>query len=439
MKNHFYLKITRDGPYMDENNIEIGDLNEYLKHLIESDNLDNNNGESDAIDAETAIEKITKIEGPKKPVYAKTNNHVNYENVLDENKMESCGVIEYHENDYLSPIVSTTMTMGGFMENVTFHEEQLIKKLEPTAEIARIKCNFGDKIHANYLPIVQAELDRQNCKTNRGRKKKEKKATKERKVQGDGTCFNSQITFVFPTNVPGSKAKPKQPKVFRNGEIQIPGVRPDTIKDNIWCIHKIVELFKSCDAFSNVELKCIQPVMKNYKFRVKLDEGEIIDLLRLKKIMIQYKSKIDTVNEIYESGGEIPDDDYVYLQFLKMLEIKYTIKDVKLSVTIFTPIKGNSECTTKLKIFPSGKVNIQGASLEKDTVKIYDMLLHIFEHKYSRNEDEDDLDFYYLIPIPKPIQPISEEFLEYLNTPTNYDLNLTKKESDDVIAFLSDK
>jgi hypothetical protein len=94
----------------------------------------------------------------------------------------------YQETNIFTELTNSTNTLGGFISNVSFLEEELIKEVVPDQDIVLYRCNFGRHRYHDYLEKIIVK------KTNRGRKKKEKKK-KPRKKQGDGTDFNSQISL----------------------------------------------------------------------------------------------------------------------------------------------------------------------------------------------------------------------------------------------------
>ena len=79
------------------------------------------------------------------------------------------------------------------ISNINFKEKELIEllSLDDNSDIIKIGCNFKEYISDKYI-----ELTKPVKKSNRGRKKKVKPIS-NRKVQGNGKYFNSQITFTI--------------------------------------------------------------------------------------------------------------------------------------------------------------------------------------------------------------------------------------------------
>lgn len=271
----------------------------------------------------------------------------------------------FRETDIFTEPVITTITMEGFLSNVNCHEKDLIEDMDADEEFVRIKNNFGEKVYPGYVQPVKKK------KSNRGRKKKPPKARK-RKRQGTGECFNSQTTFVMPspdTVVKGgivpSDATIYKFKVFRTGKIQLPGLDDTMVIDNIiTLIDRLIILLNfhlhTCenDALKLTRLINLNPVMKNYKFRVKKpDDTWIVDLAELRQMLKKHMTV--TTNP-------------------KIFDIKYTRQEAKLSVRFSTPVHGNPKKCVRVNIFQSGKINILGG-LKKDTTDaICDFLNTLF-------------------------------------------------------------
>lgn len=201
---------------------------------------------------------------------------------------------------FTMPILTTSTVQGNFT-NVNFDKETIIDYLTADEEIVACKCNFGKIFFHGYETPVKVK------KTNRGRKKKEKKV-KMRKPQGTGDEMNSQVTFIVKSTkvemVDGKlppDAKVYKFKVFRTGKIQLPGVKPADTNDVIDCAKIIADeldiVLHKTDGKKTM-LANLNPVMRNYKFTIKLKPLHIMILPELKKVMIameqEYKDKPDS-------------------------------------------------------------------------------------------------------------------------------------------------
>ena len=134
-----------------------------------------------------------------------------------------------------TPISLSVITIEGTLSNIEFKEKELIDKLIPNADVVFIGCNFGEKKYDLYDPPKPK-------RNNRGRKTKERPHTR-RQIQGSGTYMNSQITFFTKSDsVPDKIYKIK---VFRNGEMQIPGIINEDLIDIKRAISKVGALMST--------------------------------------------------------------------------------------------------------------------------------------------------------------------------------------------------
>jgi hypothetical protein len=141
-------------------------------------------------------------------------------------------VIEFED------LIPSTLTLQGSFKGINFVNEELIKILqEPTGDILKIGCNFGELYNREYLKHLeklkreQEEKEKIEPSSNRGRKKIEK--VPKRKKQGNGKYFQSQITFIIWHPEIGRNY---QIKLFHNGVFQVPGIQRPDMTDLIYPI-----------------------------------------------------------------------------------------------------------------------------------------------------------------------------------------------------------
>jgi len=267
----------------------------------------------------------------------------------------------FHECDLFTAPLSTTNTMEGYISNLVFHERDLIELVKPDEHIVIIKCNYGIKRNPNYAEAVKPRM------SNRGRKKKPK-TLKLRKKQGAGIDFNSQITFVVRPRVDQDQVY--KFKVFRTGKMQLPGVINNNIDDVVDCSTLIVRGINSAIHAETPlnqlsTLVSLSPVMKNYKFQIKIPQDHIIDMLALQRLI-----KIDIANPA--NVKHLLHDNSIFM-------FNYTRQDTKASLKFSTPIPKKPKKKTRINIFMRGKVNILGAMDITSTQYICDYIRDLFK------------------------------------------------------------
>ncbi len=241
----------------------------------------------------------------------------------------------------MDTLIPSTLTAQGQFSNVQFMEQTLITKLRAAGRIRRVICNFGDIKHPDFVE------EKKTRKTNRGRKPKIKKKS-SRKIQGTGKHFNSQITFCVSSTTIAKKIY--KIKLFRNGIISIPGgLIPDMsdVRSAVSVVQKEITRVLKTD----VQLIELYSIMRNYKFRIK-DPNTRINMRALYE-----KLKADHLSES---------------SMVDVSEVKYNSERYQGLILKFnTPVARNPKKRTTIKIFQSGKINIDGADSEIIARKYY--------------------------------------------------------------------
>jgi hypothetical protein len=323
-------------------------------------------------------------------------------------------ITESNNNDYdimLSELLLSTITVEAKLKNVKFKEYILIHKilqliqkndnnpsnniynynttddinkiqvseeieneLMLSDDIIKIGCNYGEYISNKYI-----ELTTLVKKSNRGRKKKEKKVT-NRKVQGNGKYFNSQISFTVLDKV--NKKKFYHVKLFTNGTIQIPCVCNEDIESIRYLIQYIIDIISNFSLVKSeeseiIDIIYIKSIMRNYKFCVE-NLSLFIDLKKFQKVILNFKTYIDykTIEDgaeayISEIDTNLYDKYYDELTALTLTLVKHsTERYVGFLIKFKTPIELNEDKTSTVKIFASGKFNLDGCNTREQALVI---------------------------------------------------------------------
>lgn len=282
----------------------------------------------------------------------------------------------FEETDIFTEPMSTTNTMAGYLANVALHERELIGEVIPDDRIIEYSCNYGRVTYPGYIPPPRSIG---------ARKKKSNK--KPRKKQGDGSSFNSQITCVvrshttptpvfdadlgysiIPTDTPVYKIK-----VFRTGVVQLPGALTHLIGDVIDCVGNVVQALNfhlhtgEEDETKRIHAINTNPVMKNYKFAIKMPEDHILDVGLLKRLLLTNAR-----------GPRLDNMDRP-----RVFDVNYTRQNTKLSVQFSTPIPRKAKKRTCVNVFMRGRINILGAFDVATTRKICEYLHELFAEYYE--------------------------------------------------------
>jgi hypothetical protein len=291
--------------------------------------------------------------------------------ILKESKLE-CSILEnicsfIHPKKYIfTELTPSTLTAQGRLSNVSFNEQDLILALKPSGSVKKIGCNYGIVYNSDYdEPEIPVK------KSNRGRKPKDKKK-KNRKNQGNGKFFNSQLTLYI--QYAKYENKLYKAKLFRNGTIEIPGGLEPSMGDIKYVSDVICEAIGRV-LVEDVNIINLYSIMRNYKFTI-ISNNALISINKLKNKFIQ------SVDE----GDALVKD---------VCQIKYNSERYPgLIVKFSTPIPTNLSKETTIKMFQSGKVNIDGSVSEEQAWYYYN-ILNEFYLKHSAD----------IMFIPKVVNP----------------------------------
>lgn len=206
-------------------------------------------------------------------------------------------------------LINSTNSVESHFSEIDMDEEDFIHVLYATEDIVAIDCNFGHIRWDNYDPSPPKK------KTNKGRKPQEKPKSK-RKLQGDGTCFNSNIQFTIRgscireiSDVPDTKVveeyinreilddgleeitKYYKIKLYRNGTVSLPGSLKEDLSDCDGPLN-LLEAYLRDVTNLPVERTYTEATMRNYKFRL---HNHRIDLRALQSHFLAQHERVKLV------------------------------------------------------------------------------------------------------------------------------------------------
>ena len=291
------------------------------------------------------------------------------------------GKLLHISDGLLTPLSPSTATIQGTFTNVELSSD-IINVFILSGNIISAASNEGTIYNPTYVPPPP-----QQKKSKRGRKKKVKAKTKRCQ---NGT-FGSMIQFVIKN--PNKANKVFKIKAFNKETFQIPGVLDPTFSDVMPALHELaalLELYLGCDPISITNIK---PLMRNYICKISSPIYKI-DLDRFARFIFNYQ-KSDTVkselieklrqhptfrhnNLIQEIAGYIADNHMGINSIQYDLEKYAGIKiKFKRPLHIITKPKDEFKNIT-VKIYQSGKINIDGGKKIDEIEELYFWLNNVF-------------------------------------------------------------
>lgn len=205
---------------------------------------------------------------------------------------------------------------------------------------------------------------------------------KPRKLQGDGTCFNSSIEPVVRLGAPdGRSGRNYFMRVFpTSGEIQVAGVVSCDLSDGAAAVDALVAWLDSFDAVKQrredgkglVPIRLVpgsnHPTLMNVRFRIHLSCDRV--LLNLQAITEYLRA----------AAAGVPSARFPALVPLPYTarELKAAIGEPKVTFVFLVPVEGGEPRKPRINIFQSGKINILGSNCPETSMRIYEWFVRVY-------------------------------------------------------------
>lgn len=306
--------------------------------------------------------------------------------------IETADDMSSHEHDinefisskshHFDKLIPTTFGLNGNLIGVAFEESILIRHVGQflVYPCIRAVCNDGTVSTADFDERVKSgQIDMTSVEKSERQhiKKKARARHKARKIHGDGKSFNSSILFWIHSTRFNVVYKIR---LFRNGRFGLPGTRPDMVGDIINLRDKVfipilaqaLRAAYNMPTLPQITANELVPIMKNYKWRRILPENTILNLQQI-------------VTRVNGRSQEYPTSPFT------ISYVQYGIDDTKLSIRLITPTPDKPKKSIRIKIFPSGKLNILGAHCSDTTKKICEYIMAILDDTIVvKNIGDDD-------------------------------------------------
>ena len=398
-----------------------------------------------------------------KPIFIVKDGIEIYDGTTEESRVLYKEKIQYFQDKIkdkerlFNILQPSTLTARGEMSDIIFNEKDLISTLTPLDEsssILKIGCNYGELVNPKFIPKVIPK------KTGRGRKPKEKSQTR-RKLQGNGKYFSSQITFIIENineerkeseskeseskeesktlinDIKGIELndnnlnKPFKIKLFRNGVIQVPGIRTSSMLDLVTpvdALRKYLEVnFKH-----PIKVRKFIAVMRNYKTSL-LNKNYHVNLVKLEELILKEKNDqrnkkfiqymTDFMDDTHKNKINELTENY---NPMNIAEITYnTDRCFCLIIKFYRPSLGDQTKKTTVKLLKKGKINFDGGNSEQEVEELYTWL----EDLYIKYKDEIIFDV-------NMIQNVDQDSAD--DNISVYDEPINKKKNKKVIKSVKD-
>jgi hypothetical protein len=268
----------------------------------------------------------------------------------------------------LSPLNMFLCTFESKIDNICIPIAEFIDNVVPRDPIVAINCNFGHTAQPGFEHFLKLER-----KVKISRTFKFRKNVRTRKLQGDGTCFNSAVE---PIVRPWLDDRIFKVKCFTTtGVIQVPGVRCHNFSDGraavaAWAtfVNEQMTIYTEkkravgieCE-FTPVRVVADRPIMINYNCFIPRADVTADDPYMI--------LDLDALVDFLESDPNTP---------FPIQEVKAAQEDMKIAFKFMI-----REKTVRINIFLRGKINILGVRQHDDADLIYLYLQTIFNDNWD--------------------------------------------------------
>ena len=275
------------------------------------------------------------------------------------------GESPYVGSKFLTQTANTMMLLAGFVENIQFHEKDLINRAITNKDMLHYSSNFGTATHDGYLKPERPP------KTNRGRKARQQKRSRERRKVGNGEDMNTQVCFwirrpsarVIEDDIVPEDAAIFKIKLFRTGDLQLTGANQHTIGEGFECCQTLITTLNQIfhDGKPIAKLTHLVPSLKNYTLRIKRPNADsIVHLPNLRELLM--------IKKVYDQTNLLKVGDTIGLgvhpryapAHPRILSVSYTMQDSRVMINFATPLPWNPSKDMVMRIFVVGSVIIVG-------------------------------------------------------------------------------
>lgn len=311
-------------------------------------------------------------------------------NLLDEK--QEYQVIQHNllniPNGILTPLNPSTATIQGKFTGVELSSD-LIHIFDPlSGNIIRAKSNDGEIFNPLYVePVVEEK------KSKRGRKKKEKPKTKRCRNGAFGSMIQFMIRSIY------KKDKKYKIKAFNKETFQVPGVLDPQFNDVMPALYELAVFLERKLGSDKVYVKDIKPLMRNYTCRI-TNPNYRINLAAFAKFITNYQtsssSKMEMMDNLQDTiafkHNNLIQEIYKYMPNNRMgiISIQFDLeKYAGIKIKFRRPLHKIKSPADELKditikIYQSGKINIDGGKEIAEIEELYLWLNNILLDNFSR-------------------------------------------------------
>lgn len=303
--------------------------------------------------------------------------------IMMSKKMED-SVLLLPSDPPFTQLIMFVCTYEAQLSNINRTHEELTGTLEPRGAVVAIRSNYGHKVAPGFERLIKKpkQQERQALETS------VHVIRRRRKLQGNGTCFNSALEPVlvpeFSADMPERvraiiTQKPDKEYAVKSfpttGKTQVPGVLSPTLEDGAYIARLWAKYLTESGVGINPELPIEviseNAIMQNYKFQLNRRDP---------RILFNLSAFADIIGKSNDPIPPFPIREIKYAQDTQNISFKFSIGFKKKVVKKATKKREQTESIEmiprkiRINAFYRGKINILGSVSHECAETIYDFL-----------------------------------------------------------------
>lgn len=289
----------------------------------------------------------------------------------------------FSPNDVLMPLKSSTISVTGKISHIDINESEIIGRLlhPENRRILKIGSGGGQILQRGYEQLL-AGVAAKKTSSRRG-----KKPTQKGKPSKGGGYFPSCVQFDILGDDGTTVFKIK---LFRNGVVQIPGVKDSLMRDAIGPLQILRDYMRNLLEDPRIEVLSLTTNMRNYISQLRLPRlGIFVDRMCEMIETIKREYRVVTTAEMLEYWRSL--EQYPH-ETAKRMFMAAKLTNIQINETSLNeekrpgfyikfnhPIKHKPDKQLTIKILKSGKIDFDGASHELEVQEMFHWVVFLLK------------------------------------------------------------
>lgn len=276
--------------------------------------------------------------------------------------------------EVFTPLQLFVCTYTAKIGNLKMNFVEMFHQIVPTGVVKALNCNHGHKCQPGFEKFLKLK------------RKPDPPHVKPRKLQGDGTCFNSAVEAIIILD-PAVRGYSEQQKFYpikcfaSTGSLQVTGIIQSDLADGGIVVRAWVDYLNGfglgADAAAPLTISQESPSMLNYKCAIPRRSDRVLLVLREISETLRGLPEIEDL-DVFKGSSKKPIGKLKSAG--KNTGVKYSWgDDIKVAVSY----RASSKKLIKVNVFQRGSVNILGSDSYQSACEIHAFLVRTFRENWG--------------------------------------------------------